>query len=855
MIRLWKDETAPTSAATVAPYAEVKETHSAVVLSAHPGLTSETAATTLEAVGPNRLPDPPRRGVARRVTDQLRDPMILLLLAAATLTIYLHDWPNTVIILAVVVFNTTVGVVQEVRAEQAMAALRRLVAPTTHVVRDGVVIVLLSEDVVPGDLAVVSAGDVLPADGRLVEAHVLQVDESRVTGESLPVGKDPGSEVVGGTLVTHGNGRLEVTRTGANSGVGRIAALLASSTPRRTPLQHRLTRLSRSLVILVGVLTAVVVASGLAQGRPVSEMVVVGLSLAVAAVPESLPAVVTVALAMGAHRMAQRNAVVRSLPAVETLGSVTVVATDKTGTITEGTMLAQVLWVPDVRYDVSGRGYEPDGRITALDGTLAGSEPAVTRLLRDVALCNGAELRSSATGWSVIGDPLEGALLVAAQKGGVVPAVVAELWPRTGEEPFDHRSRTMTTHHRHADGRTLSVSKGAPEAFAGRLCDRDMELMLRVAEDLASSGYRVLAVADTAPGRWAVAGLVAIGDPPRTQAAEVVADLGRAGIRLVLLTGDHPGTAAAIARRVGIAAGDDTTAEGATVAHMSPDERRRLSVVARVRPEQKVDLVEAMQHEGEVVAMLGDGVNDAPALRRADIGVAAGLGGTEVAKEAADLVLMDDDLATVVAAVEEGRRIFANIRAFLTYAVAGGLAEVGVMLGGALVGLVLPLLPGQILWINLLTHGLVGVAFGAEPTDPQEMHRPPRPPSETIFTARSRLMLVVAAVALTVSALTVGAVAPGDVAGRRTAVFLTLGLGQLGVALALRSRAQERRGARGLERGVLTACLLMAVAAYAPGVQGLLQTASPTATTLAVIAFAAAVPGTLLRLLAMRSRR
>jgi Ca2+-transporting ATPase len=759
-----------------------------------------------------------------------------------------------VIILAVVVFNTTVGVVQELRAEQAMAELRRLVAPVANVVRDGVVQTVPSDEVVPGDLIVVAAGDVLPADGCLLEGHELQADESRVTGESLPVDKEPGGEVVGGTLVTHGNGMLEVTRTGEHSGVGRIAALLASTTPRRTPLQLRLTRLSRALVILVAALTSIVVVSGLVQGRPVSEMVVVGLSLAVAAVPESLPAVVTVALAMGAHRMAQRDAVVRSLPAVETLGSVTVLATDKTGTITEGTMLAQVLWVPDVRYDVSGVGYEPVGSITADDGSPGDADPAVHRLLRDVVLCNDAELRGSEAGWTVLGDPLEGALLVAAQKGGAVPTAVTETWPRVGEEPFDHRSRRMTTHHHHVDGRPLSVSKGAPESFHGRLCDADLAQALRVTEDLAASGFRVIAVADTERGRWELAGIIAIGDPPRQGAADVVDALGRAGIRLVLLTGDHPGTAAAIARRVGIAADEDVVADGESIGHLAPGQRRRLSVVARVRPEQKVDIVEVLQEEGEIVAMLGDGVNDAPALSRADIGVAAGLGGTEVAKQAADLVLMDDDLATVVAAVEEGRRIFANIRTFLVYAVAGGLAEVGVMLGGATVGLVLPLLPGQILWINLLTHGLVGVAFGTEPADPREMRRPPRPPSESIFPARSRKLLAVAAVALTVSALTVGAVAAGDIGARRTAVFLALGLGQLGVALALRSGGHARAGARGLERGVLAAFALMLVAVYAPGVSELLDTVAPTPPMLVVIAVAAAVPGVLLRALASRAR-
>jgi Ca2+-transporting ATPase len=604
------------------------------------------------------------------------------------------------------------------------------------------------------------------------------------------------------------------------------------------------------LVLLVVGLTAVVVASGLAQGRPVSEMAVVGLSLAVAAVPESLPAVVTVALALGAHRMAQRNAVVRSLPAVETLGSVTVVATDKTGTITEGSMRAEVLWVPDVRYDVSGSGYEPTGEITAPGGPSATCDPGVKRLLRDAALCNDAQLRCAEGRWSVVGDPVDGALLAMAEKGGQSSAHSVEHWPRTGEEPFDHRSRRMTTHHRGVGG-PLSVCKGAPESVAERMPgDPQVQHAARVAEQLAAAGFRVIEVADTELGHWSLAGLVAIEDPPRANAAEVVDQLRQAGIRLVLVTGDHPGTAAAIARRVGIGGAAGTTAHGGTVSDLTAQDRRRLTVVSRVRPEQKVDVVEALQHEGEIVAMLGDGVNDAPALRRADIGVAAGLSGTEVAKEAADLVLLDDDLGTVVAAVEEGRRIFANIAAFLVYAVSGGLAEVGVMLGGTLVGLVLPLLPGQILWINLLTHGLVGITFGAEPADPRDMRRAPRPPSEAIFAPRARWALVVAAVALTVSALAVGALVAGTVAERRTAVFVTLGLGQLGVALALRSGGRSRRGARGLERGVAGACALLLLAVYVPILADLLGTIPLSAGVLAAVAAAAAAPGLLVRLAA-----
>jgi len=820
------------------------------------GLSSVEAARRLRDVGPNRLPDPPRRGLVSRVSEQLRDPMILLLIAATALTIVLRDLPNTTIIVTVVVFNTAAGVVQQVRAERAMVALRKLVAVVSHVSRDGRFVEVVSDDIVPGDVVRIVAGDAVPADGLILEANDLQIDEANLTGESLPVDLVSGADVTGGTLVTRGRALVEVTGTGAASGIGRIAALLASTTARRTPLQRRLARLSRNLVIAVLTLTSVVVGSGLLQGRTVPEMLLVGLSLAVAAVPESLPAVVTVALALGAHRMAARNAVVSSLPAVETLGSVTVVATDKTGTITEGTMLAEQVWTPDASYVASGSGYEPAGAIRAVDARPEGST-GLHRLLRDVALCNDAELRETEGVWSVSGDPLEGALLALAGKGPGSAELTRGAWPRTSEEPFDHRSLRMVTHHRGEGGQVLTVCKGAPEAVLAQLGPDDPHDIAThaavAARDLAEQGYRVIAVADNAPERSAgttleLAGLVAIGDPPRAQAARVVEALMSAGIRLVLVTGDHPGTAAAVARRVGIAAADDQVVEGAQLMSEGAWPDRILTVVARVQPDQKVRVVEALQQQGEVVAMLGDGVNDAPALRRADIGVAAGLGGTDVAKNAADLVLMDDDLGTVVSAVEEGRRIFANIRAFLTYAISGGLAEVGVMLFGPLIGLVLPLLPGQILWINLLTHGLTGVAFGAEPPDPKDMAQPPRPPAESIFTVRSRIELAIATLALTGAALLVGALTTGSTADRRTAIFVVLGLGQLGVALALRASEGVRRlRDRGLELALVTAAVLQLGAAYLPWLQALLGTTALPVDTLGLVLLTATVPGILVK--------
>jgi Ca2+-transporting ATPase len=792
------------------------------------------------------------------VGAQLKDPMILLLLAAGTLTAVLHDVSDSVIIGAVVVFNTLIGVVQEVRADHAIAALRALAAPSAQVIRDGIKVEVASEDVVPDDLATLSAGDVVPADGVVAAARMLEVDQSMMTGESVPVVLVEGDDVVGGTLVTRGRADVLITRTGPDSGLGRLAAMIASAPTRATPLQRRLTELSRALVLAVGVLTGVVVAIGLLQHRPVSEMAVVGVSLAVAAVPESLPAVVAVALALGAHRMARRRAVVRRLPAVETLGSVTVIATDKTGTITEGRMVAEKVWTPSAAYAVEGHGYEPIGALD-MDDThrLADTSPEdrereLRRLLRDVLLCNDARLVHGEAGWSVVGDPLEGALLTLARKGGQEEREADREWMRLDEEPFDHLTRRMTTVHRDRDGTCLTVCKGAPEVVLGLLpSSGDVRRAADVAEDMARRGSRVIAVAEhegvEAPNPlrrpMRLVGLVAIDDPPRAHAPAVVAACRRAGIRLLLVTGDHPGTARAIAQRVGIAAED---------AAADPEGE---SVFSRVRPEEKVAIVRTLQRDGEVVAMIGDGVNDAPALRTADIGVAAGLGGTEVARQAADLVLMDDDLSTVVSAVEEGRRIFANIRAFLLYAVSGGLAEVGVMLFGPAVGIDQPLLPAQILWINLMTHGLTGVAFGSEPADPADMARPPRSPAQSVFTPRFSTNLVLGALALTVTALAVGLLAGGG-AQQQTSIFLTLGLGQLGVAWAIRARTRDRvRQAPWLGAAIAVASLLLLAATVFDPLQDLLRTASLGAQDVGIAVAAALLPGLLIGLRIRAERR
>lgn len=790
------------------------------------GLPSTEAARLLSEWGPNRPPEPPPRRLPARVWAQVRDPMILLLVAAGTLTALLHDVPDTAIIAAVVVFNTATGVVQEVRADRAVAALRAMVTPVAHVVRDGEPRHIAAEEVVPGDVVLLAAGEVVPADAVLFSAHALQLDESAMTGEAMPVSRREGEEVTGATLVTSGRGAATVIRTGEHSGVGRLAAMMIAAPQRMTPLQQRLTELSRWLVGIVLVLTGVVVALGLSQHRPVAEMAVIGVSLAVAAVPESLPAVVTVALALGARRMARRSAVVRRLAAVETLGSVTVIATDKTGTLTEGQMVAEMVWTPELAEGLRLPMPEP------------GSHPTVDRLLRDAALCNDAQ--RPRPGRPASGDPLDRALLVLADRAG---ADVGG-WTRTAEAPFDADRRRMTTVHRDGDGRLLTVCKGAPESVLALVQPEPrVSLAIVEAERLAGAGHRVIAVAEREGGDplgqvdesgLQLVGLVAIDDPPRDHAPQVVDACHRAGIRLLLVTGDHPGTAHALAERVGIRSDSDVEIDGAG------------PVFARVHPAEKLDIVAALQDRGEVVAMLGDGVNDAPALRRADIGVAAGRGGTEVARQAADLVLMDDDLNTVVAAVEEGRRVFANIRSFLLYAVSGGLAEVGVMLLGPAVGIADPLLPAQILWINLMTHGLTGVAFGAQPLDPAEMRRPPRPVAGSVFTPRFLALLTSIGAMLVTVALVVGS-GTDDVVAQRTRIFLTLGLGQLAVAWTLRSRSRGLPlSSRSLPLMVVLAGSLMLVASQASLLHPLLGTVALGWPALVAAAACALVPAVLL---------
>ena len=788
---------------------------------ARAGLSAAEAAQRLTVHGPNTLPEPPGPSVLRRLLRGLRDPLVLVLLVALALTVLTGDLTDAAVIALVIVVNSAIGLHQELDADRSVKALAGMVATHTWVVREGVAVQVPVSDVVPGDLVRLRQGDLVPADATLVEASGIELDESALTGESLPVpkaaGPDPGADplhatqspdhhrVMAGTVVLHGRGMARVTATGGHSSVGQIAALM-TGVAAATPLQRRMARLSAQLAVGAVLLSSLVLVLGVLNGQSLEYMAVTTIALVVAAVPESLPLVVTVSLALAARRMAARHAVVRSLAAVETLGSVTVLATDKTGTLTEGSMRVADVWQP------------------------AGTTRAA--LFRALALCSDAQL--DPVSGSTHGDPTETALLAAVMDEGVDVAAVRADHPRVAETPFDSARKTMTTVHREPTGELLTVSKGAPEALLGPAAPGEpghVAAARRQGRAWAGQGRRVIAVCE-GEGGAALLGLVALSDPVRTTSRDTVAACQEAGIRVLLVTGDHPETAHAIASSVGVA---------------EPD------VVARATPTDKHALVAAHQRDGAVVAMTGDGVNDGPALRRADIGVAMGRRGTEVARQAADLVLADDNLGTVVAAVEEGRRVYANIRRFLVYGLSGGASEVLLMLAGPAVGFALPLLPAQILWLNLLTHTFAGAGLAAQPADRDVLARGPRPPGQGPLA--DGLGWRTALVALALTAAGVGALLVAPEGQANAAALLALGAGQLSVAWALRSPATPALASWGrpLLPLIGVAALMLAAAVTVPPLRELLGT-SPVGGTVWTYAAGSALAVFLLTRL-VRARR
>ena len=835
------------------------------------GLSDDEAAARLTSDGPNELlgtPPPPAWQVLVR---QFRGAVVFVLLAAAVISAAIGDVRATSVILAVIVLNAGLGFFQERRAERAVLALREMAAPFARVIRHGEAHAVPAAALVVGDLIELEAGDVVPADARLVDAPNLRVNESALTGESVPVDKtatpidategrevaDRRNMVLKGTAISYGRGRAVVTATGMSTALGRVASLLEAHQAPATPLQVRLAGLGRQIAMATVGVCAVVFAIGFARGEKASEALLASVSLAVAAIPESLPAVVTISLALGAMRMAQKQALIRKLPAVETLGSVTVIASDKTGTLTEGRMVVERVWLPgNCEFAVTGAGYEPAGELHLISSDCV-CDGDVRRLLAAGVLCNDAGLippDDAGGSWKSAGDPTEAALLALAGKGGISVADLRHAFPRLAEEPFDSRRKRMTTYHATPEGDVLTVTKGAVEVLGG---DPDVHGQAVL---YARQGYRVLVIAagrfaslteaeNATTGRLPVRGLVAITDPPRAAVADAIAAARTAGIRTVMITGDHPSTARAIADRLGLLDGG-AVITGAELAGETAEQLVTrvgdIAVYARTTPEQKLAIVEALQAAGHVVAMTGDGVNDAPALRRADIGVAMGLAGTDVAKEAADMVLADDNFTTIVAAAREGRRIYDNIRRFVRYGLTGGSAEIWVMLVGPLLGLPLPLLPVQILWVNLLTHGLPGLALGVERADPDGMRRPPRPRDENIL-GRGLWQHVLAYGALTaVVALGVAVFEHSRGGPWQTMLLTTLTALQLGNALAVRSETVST-----FRLGIATNRFLIGAIAgtivvqlgviYWPPLQGLLDTEALGLADLALVTAASVV--------------
>lgn len=863
------------------------------------GLPQIEATRRLVQYGPNALAQARQRSTFSIFLAQFQSLIVALLVAATAIAFAVGDTIEAVAILVVIVLNAGIGFFTEWKAAQALSALQEQSVRRAQVIRDGTEREIPAAELVPGDLVVLAAGARVPADGRIVESVRLQIEEAALTGESNAVTKisDPLSDkdaALGdrlnmaflGTTITDGRGQLLVTATGMQTEVGKIGILIDEATTRDTPLEQKLARLGRLLIVVVLALCAVIVLAGWLRGvTDFWHMLEIGLSLAIAAVPEGLPAVATMTLALGMQRMARMRALVRRLPAVETLGSTTVICTDKTGTLTRNEMTACVYMLDQRRVEVSGTGYAPEGEFRDGDKPVdPHSDELLTLALRIGMLCNDAKVERTDGHETVLGDPTEAALIVAAEKAGMNPADLALDFPRLSEVPFDSTSQRMVTVHRSPHGSTLAFVKGSPAttiaastsqmraAGVTPLSDDDRRHWKETNEGLADAALRVLGLAfRELPEGFTEAdfdreltyvGLVGMSDPLRDEAKDAIATCRAAGIRTVMITGDQQNTAAEIARQLVIDVDPDgrplRTVHGRELTDLDAEGWKRkvadAAVFARVSPEHKLRIVEALQQQGHIVAMTGDGVNDAPAMKQADIGIAMGIKGTEVAKENADMVITDDNFASIVGAVEQGRIIYGNILRFLQYLLSCNIAEILTVFIALMIGWPLPLVALQILWLNLVTDIFPAFALALEPSAPDVMKLPPRDPKESLLTPRFIGLIVWQGLLLagvTLLAFGVGMNWHGtEGEGLRqatTMAFMTLALSQIFHAFNARSQQRSAFTSRLFTNGWLWAavgmCLILqAIAVYVPILQRVLHTVPPTISDWGVIAVCSLLP-------------
>lgn len=761
------------------------------------GLSIQEVESRFSEYGPNELTEEAKKPFAKKLAEQFLDPMIIILLLAAIVSGIVGEWVDSIIILAIVVINAALSLFQEGKAEEAIAALKKMSSPTVKVVREGKTSEIASAQLVPGDLVILETGDIVPADLRLIESSNLKIDESSLTGESVSVEKDalalPEAEqgigdrenyAYSASIVTYGRGRGIVAETGKHTEIGKIATTISSMEEEQTPLQRKLAGLSRTLGILVIVVCAIVFAVGLLYGNDLLSMFLTSISLAVAAIPEGLPAIVTIVLSMGMGNMARKNAIVKKLLAVETLGTTTYICSDKTGTLTQNEMTVTRAYVDGKVLEVSGTGYEPKGELT-FEGKPVTEEdfPSLKTMTSIATLVNDADLDTDENGYRIIGDPTEGALLTFAGKQGIEETDLEGRFPRLKEIPFDSTRKMMTTFHENFfEGKVSSFTKGAPDVILKR-CNRIVQngQVVELTEDLrqevlstnsmfAKSALRVLAYAynnyDSIPEDVSsesiekdmiFVGLSGMIDPARPEVKEAIKQCKSAGIVPVMITGDYLETAVAIAEELGILHDGEVAMMGEELNNKSPEEIREIvkktRVFARVSPENKVQIVTALKENGEITAMTGDGVNDAPAIKKADIGIAMGITGTDVAKNTAEVILTDDNFATIVGAVEEGRIIYANIKKFVTFLLSCNIGEVLVVFLSIIMNLPAPFLPIQLLWLNLVTDSFPALALGVEKGEAETMLEPPRDPKEPILDRKVSITLIIQSIAITIATL------------------------------------------------------------------------------------------------------